>query len=107
MIEVEWCEATDGQRLTAVYRTQLDLKELVMALQDQIATLTTEVATLTGKVATLQTTIDAEQVQIAAALGLLTQDNPDVAAAIVALQAASAGVTAATDDVASTIPDAP
>jgi len=101
----EWL--TREHKLDAIYETLIANRSILMALQDQLAALTAEVSTLRGAVNTLQAAVDAEQEQVAAALALLTADNPDVAAAIEGLQDASAALGAATADVASTIPDAP
>lgn len=111
---------TDG-KLNAIYETQREIKELTMALQDQIDALTTRVGiaetavtTATGKLAELQASVDAEQQQVADAIALLSADNPALADAITKLQGVSSNldaISASLDttkaDVESTIPDAP
>jgi uncharacterized protein involved in exopolysaccharide biosynthesis len=94
-------------KLNAIYETLLRNQELTVALQDQVAALTTEVAAVRAGLTTLAEAVDAEQAQVAAALELLTADNPDIAAAITSLQEGVAGLAAVKADVASTIPDAP
>lgn len=116
-----FADLTRDGKLNAIYETQLDLKELVMALQDQIAELTTRVGivetaltTVGGKLGELQASVDAEQQQVADALALITADNPDLAAAIGKLTASAANLDAISTsidatkaDVESTVPDAP
>lgn len=92
-----------------------------MALQDQIARLTEVVNGVRDKqaaqgqqLADLQNSVDAEQAQVKDAVGLLSQDNPDIEAAISTLQGVDTNLGAASDtigtikaDVESTIPDTP
>jgi prefoldin subunit 5 len=97
---------TEG-KLNALYQLALTTQELTVALQDQIAALTAEVANVKAGLTTLTAAVDAEQVQVANAIGLLSQDNPDIGAAIAELQAAAATINTVKSDVESTIPDAP
>lgn len=87
-------------------QSHLDVKGILMALQDQVATLTDRVTTLEGAVTTLGDRVNAEQEQVAAAITALSADNPDLAAAIMKLEDVSTNLGAIGDDVASTIPDA-
>lgn len=107
MVLVPLEAVTEAGKLDLIYRTQLEIKELTMALQDQVNQLTTEVANVRAALTSLQTAVDAEQAQVAAALNLLTADNPDIAAAIASLQAGQAEIAATQADVESTIPDNP
>lgn len=99
MFPFEWL--THEGKLNAIYQTLLTNQELTVALQDQITVLTTRVGivetaltTVTGKLGELQASVDAEQLEVADALSLLTQDNPDIAAAITKLTDAAAGLDA-------------
>ena len=116
-----FADLTPDGKLNAIYDTQLDLKELVMALQDQINELTTRVGivetavtTAAGKLCELSASVDAEQQQVADAIALLSQDNPAIADAIAKLTASTANLDAIStaidtvkSDVESTIPDTP
>jgi hypothetical protein len=98
---------TRRDQLAAIYALQLEQRTIAMALQDQITELTGKVATLTATVTTLGEKVDAEQEQVAAAIALLSVDNPDIAAALATLESVNTNLGAITADVESTIPDAP
>jgi chromosome segregation ATPase len=101
----EWL--TRKNKLNALYQIALTTQELTVALQDQIQTLTARVATLEGAVTTLTDAVDSEQLQVQAVLDLLTQDNPDITAAITKLETVAANLGAVTADVESTVTPAP
>ena len=117
----QFSDLTTEGKLNQIFAQLLANQELTVALQDQITELTGVVAAVKAKqdvqgqqLADLQTSVDAEQVQVQNALGLLTQNNPDLAAAIAVLQGVDANLGTASDtigtikaDVESTIPDAP
>ena len=109
------------RKLDVIYNELLNQRDGLMALQDQIARLTEVVngvrdkqAAQSQQLADLQNSVDAEQAQVKDAVGLLTQPNPDLEAAIATLQGVDTNLGAASDtigtikaDVESTIPDAP
>lgn len=99
----------------------IDTGAFLMGLKEQVAELTGVVNSVRDKqdvqstqLGDLQTSVDAEQEQVKAALDLLLQDNPDVAAAINTLRGVETNLGTASDtigtiktDVESTIPDTP
>ena len=109
------------RKLDVIYNELLNQRDGLMALQDQIARLTEVVngvrdkqAAQSQQLADLQNSVDAEQAQVKDAVGLLTQPNPDLEAAIATLQGVDTNLGTASDtigtikaDVESTIPDAP
>ena len=118
---VKFEQMTSTEQLRAVFLLTLDTQEKIMALQDQIDRLTSVVngvrdkqAAQSQQLADLQTSVDNEQAQVQEALGLLTQDNPDLEAAISTLQGVDTNVGTISEtigtiktDVESTIPDQP
>lgn len=112
MVLVPLEAVTEAGKLDLIYRTQLDLKETIVALQDQISELTTRIGivetaltTVSGKLGELQASVDAEQQQVADALALITADNPDLAAAITKLQSASTNLDALSTSIDATKAD--
>ena len=109
------------RKLDVIYNELLNQRDGLMALQDQIARLTEVVngvrdkqAAQSQQLADLQNSVDAEQAQVKDAVGLLTQPNPDLEAAIATLQGVDTNLGTASDtigtikaDVESTIPDTP
>ena len=103
----EFDDLSKRNQLIVIYRTILSTKGTVMALADQIATLTARVSTVEDALVSLGQKVDAEQVQVNAAIGLLSADNPDLATAITKLEGVATNLGAIQADVESTIPDTP
>jgi uncharacterized protein YlxW (UPF0749 family) len=94
-------------KLDAIYQAALQTQELIVSLQDQIQTLNARTTTLEAAVTSLGAKVDAEQVEVAAALELLTADNPDLASAITKLEGVAANLGAIATDVESTVTPPP
>ena len=109
------------RKLDLIWGKLLLTGDVIVALSDQIARLTEVVNGVRDKqsaqsqqLADLQNSVDAEQAQVKDAVGLLTQPNPDLEAAIATLQGVDTNLGTASDtigtikaDVESTIPDTP
>ena len=118
---ITFFDCSVDRKLDFIWGQLLLERDLLMALQDQIARLTEVVNGVRDKqaaqgqqLADLQNSVDAEQAQVKDAVGLLTLDNPDIETAIATLQGVDTNLGTASEtigtikaDVESTIPDTP